>query len=392
MTSVKHFHSGMVGAPTLNNAAGALNALLDACLVNGFGSKTLDSLVVSGGIATGSVSTGHSFEVDTIAEIAGATPSGLNGQKRILSVAGNTFTFDATGISNQTATGTITAKLAPLGWAKPFTGTDLAVFRASNPAGTRAFLQVSDAAGSNAFVRGFEAMSTASAGTGPFPTTAQLSSGLFWLKSSTGSPTNARPWVVIGDDRCFYLWVQPNVTAPAGANGALFFFGDVVPMKPGDPFACMAAGYTYDNSANTSPNPQDVAYSGTSNPGSMLMPRSFTAIGTSTPVHLRGESYFGGASWSGGTGQGVANYPNAADNAILLSRVMCIEGATPALRAIMRGLLFCPQNVTSAFDNRSKLDGRGAYAGRKLMAISSGTPAGGSKGAIVFFDITGPWG
>lgn len=395
MSSVKYFHSAMTGAPSLNNAADAMIALLDACLVNGFGLKTLDSLVVSGGIATGTVSTGHSFEPDTIAEIAGATPSGLNGQKRILSVAGNSFTFDATGISNQTATGTITAKLASAGWSKPFTGTNVAVFRSNNVAGTRDFLRVFDPAGSNAGVRGYEAMTDA-AGTGqtPFPTVAQIANdGLLWPKSNTNSPATSRPWVLIGDDRTFYLWVQTSVAATPFIIGGLVAFGDVVPMRAGDPFACFLSGFTSDVTNATTGLAQDLTYShsGTA-PGSIFMPRSFTAIGGSVSVLQRAEAYWNTNGWSGGTNNQIANYPNATDNALLLNRLTIIEPLTPTLRGTMRGMVHTPQICNSFFSTRQKIDGRGAYSGRKLMALSSNAPAANTVGAIGFFDITGPWG
>ena len=395
MSSVKYFHSAMTGAPSLNNAAGAMIALLDACLVNGFGLKTLDSLVVSGGIATGTVSTGHSFEADTIAEIAGATPSGLNGQKRILSVSGNSFTFDATGISNQTATGTITAKLAAAGWSKPYTGTNVAVFRSNNVAGTRQFLRVDDAAGVNAFVRGYEAMTDA-VGTGQaaFPTVAQQSgSGLFWLKSNTGSPATARPWVLIGDDRTFYLWVQTNVSATPFIIGGLMGFGDMAPMKAGDPFACFLSGFTGDLTGLTTGSSQDLTYSHSgSAPGSIFMPRSYTGIGGSVSVLQRAEAYWSTNGWSATTSNQICNYPNATDNALLLNRLMVIEPLTPTLRGTMRGMLHTPQICNSFFSTRQKIDGRGAYSGRKLLTLSSNAPSANQIGAIAFFDITGPWG
>ena len=73
-TSVKHFRSNMTGAPTLNGVAGALIGVLDACLVNGFNLKTIDSLAVAAGVATASVGGGHGYEPDTVVLIAGATP------------------------------------------------------------------------------------------------------------------------------------------------------------------------------------------------------------------------------------------------------------------------------------------------------------------------------
>jgi hypothetical protein len=124
---VKYFHSNMPGAPVLSGTAGALIAILDACLKDGFGLKTVDSLVIAGGVATMTISTGMTFEQDAVVQVAGITggAAALNGDRRLLSIAGNTATFDATGVSDQTATGSITAKVSPLGWAKPFTGTNV---------------------------------------------------------------------------------------------------------------------------------------------------------------------------------------------------------------------------------------------------------------------------
>ena len=57
-TSVKYYASTMPGAPVLSGTAGALATLLDACLVDGFGLKTVDTLVVASGVATANISTG----------------------------------------------------------------------------------------------------------------------------------------------------------------------------------------------------------------------------------------------------------------------------------------------------------------------------------------------
>ena len=390
MSTVKYFHNQLPGAPVLNNAAGAMIALLDACLVNGFGLKTLDSLVVSGGIATGTVSTGHSFEPDTIAEIAGATPSGLNGQKRILSVSGNSFTFDATGISNQTATGTITAKLAGAGWTKPFTGTNAAAFRSGDPASTRMYLLVNDPSGSNASVRGYENLTDAiGTGQAAFPTAVQVGgNGLFMPKASSVSATAARSWVLVADARTFYLWVA---TSAGFATGITFMFGDIAPVRSGDSFACVIAGSTVDNTNSTGANTQDVSHSSTTAAaGGMFMPRSFAGIGGSSSVLHRGESYWTTNGFSAGTNNQIA-FPNPSDNSLLLNRVVVVELGTSSLRGVQRGLLHTPQQCQAFFDTRSKTDGQGAYAGRKLLFLLGNGAGAGARSAGYFLDITGPW-
>ena len=115
-TSVKVFASTDPGALVLSGTAGALSTLLKTYLVDGRGSGAVATLAVAAGIATATYSAGHPFAEGSVGEFAGATPSGLNGQKRILSVATNSVTFDATGVADGAATGSITSKLASAGW------------------------------------------------------------------------------------------------------------------------------------------------------------------------------------------------------------------------------------------------------------------------------------
>lgn len=71
------YHSEETGAPTLNNAAGSLIAVLDALLTTGFNVKAVTSVSVSGGVATAVISA-HGYEVGKTLLIAGATPSGCS--------------------------------------------------------------------------------------------------------------------------------------------------------------------------------------------------------------------------------------------------------------------------------------------------------------------------
>ena len=104
------FDSSQPGAPVLSGTAGALRTLLKACLVDGFGAGAVATLTVSGGIATATYAGAHPFKVGYVAQFAGATPAGLNGNKVILSATGTSVTFAAPGVPDGAATGTITSK------------------------------------------------------------------------------------------------------------------------------------------------------------------------------------------------------------------------------------------------------------------------------------------
>ena len=388
-TTVKHFHSAMSGAPTLNGTAGSLIAVLDACLVDGFGLKTADSVVVSGGIATATFSTGHSFEPDVIALVTGATPAGLNGEKRVLTTSTNTITFDATDIADGTATGTITIKLAPAGWAKPFSGTNLAAYRAIDPTGTRMFLRVADGT-TTARVVGYESMTDVNTGVRAFPLEAQQAGGGYIPKASPANAT-ARAWTLISDSRGWWLHIHTTTTSP-GISGSVWGFGDYDSLKSGDPFACALQCSLTDTSASNSVNPASAEYAGLSNIAGPFTPRSFTGLGGSVQLDHAQESHntASGVSGSGASAM-TPVYPNGPNNGLILSRKLLVERGV-ALRGVSRGLLLAAQNCHSQFNWRDKVPGQGLYAGRTLMAVKCGVPAGTNSTGVVFFDITGPWG
>ncbi len=246
--SVRYYDSTMSGAPSLSGTAGALIGVLDACLVDGFGSVTVDSLVVASNVATATVSAGHQFAMlgttGPVIRIAGATPSGLNTDVRVNVTSATQFTFATTGISDQTATGTITAKRAPAGFSKAFTGTNKAAYRSLDVASTQLYLRVDDTGTTNARVRGYEAMSDVDTGTGPFPTDAQLSGGSYLYKSGAASSA-VRNWAIYSDGRIVYFFCD------AGANAQYLggvVFGDIASYAPGDAYHFVligAEGNTY---------------------------------------------------------------------------------------------------------------------------------------------------
>ena len=69
-------NSGMTGAPQISNNWGDLVTMLDACLVNGFALKAIDTLTFADGIATATISSGHAYRPFQVVEIAGAEQSG----------------------------------------------------------------------------------------------------------------------------------------------------------------------------------------------------------------------------------------------------------------------------------------------------------------------------
>lgn len=392
---IKFLHSGMLGAPAWGNAADTGIATLDACLVNGFNPQTATGVTVSAGVATMTFAGTHGFAVDSVMLVAGATPAGLNGERRVLSAATTTtLTFAAPGVPDGAATGTITARYAPLGWSKPFSGTNAAAYRSTDVTGTQMWLRVQDLAGTfSVRTRGFESMTSASDGAGPFP----LAQESFWPK---GSSSAAAPWLIVGDSKTFYL-LRQHLSGTTFVSGMVAGFGDFVSFSANDAWRCFLSGYTLDIGVTSN----SIGAGGSE--GSLeLSHATAAAIGISAPRSRNGvpgavsftktmEAYMAtnAVVVSGGTtnpgGPAFATYPSPANQGLILSRVVLAEGGGP--RGYLRGLFHTPQNCHASFGQMERINGQGVFAGRRLMALKCGAAAGAVSQGVVFVDITGPW-
>lgn len=391
-TSVKTFRYDMVGAPVLNGVAGSMIGVLDACLVNGFGLVTVNSISVSNGIATASVSSGHGFEEYSVVLISGASPATLNGEKRVLSRTANTFTFDAAGVSNQSATGTISAKVAPAGWEKVFSGTNLAVYRSKDPEGTRMYLRVNDTNANNARVVGYESMGDVNTGVNPFPTTAQVSGGLYWAKASDTS-TDARGWEIFADSRTFYTKICTSSTTNI-SGGVPHGFGDFNSEKSSDAYACFINGAAAALHGDYDNRPEGLNFCRTPlNNGDLhqYLTRSYTGLGGSAPSMRRSQFPIFADAYSGSTDGNHLLYPNGPNNGLVVCKTLILQDG-PHFRGSLRGFFYVPQQIPmSSFSPKTTVDGQGEFQGRKLAAVTSCGFNRTDANSINFVDVTGPW-
>lgn len=389
---VTYFDSSMAGSPVMSGSASALLAVLNACLVTGFGTQSATSLVVSAGVATVSLPAVHGLQVNAYVRIAGATPAGLNGDWPVTSAASQSFTFATTEASG-TATGSITAKHAPLGWAQVFTGTNKAVFRSADVTGTRMYLRVDDSSTISARVTGYESMSDVDTGISPFPTGTQFSGGNYWYKSKVAN-ASARDWMIIGDGRLFYIYFAPDETYQDAGN--CFAFGDFVSLKTGDPYSCLING-SDSTSYNGIPY-GDISRSSTwAQYPTAFLARSYSGIGGSQPYYS--GSAFGAHNFASGVPDYCSTdllYPNGPDNSLITAPV-CIN-SNFSMRGFFPGAYHTPQSCQSSFNSRDKVAGSGVHAGKTFMvlrcghAVSTSKNTSGNTGAgVLFIDITGPW-
>lgn len=376
---IKYYHGAMSGAPVAS--VGALNstsmiALLKACLVDGWGAATVDSVTISSGIATVTISAGHVFEVNQVALIAGAGTTGgsINGEKRVISRTTNTYTFDATGIPDQTATGTITHKVAPLGW-EFLGGATKAAFRSADIESSRCWVRFDDTA-ADRFLRYtcWEALSDIDTGE------RQLGSDYLVTKSWTTTTVANTAWMIVGDGRTFYFrWSSyPN----AYPFQMAFAWGDFSSYRPADPY-----NYVFTNQAADIGSSQESTASIAYIDGTMALSRAVSGNVGAVTCWRAAFNVGSLVTYYSGSSSSLPAYPGVTRNELLVTPMELWE-ATPlrAWRGRMRGLYVVPQNVAGAIGDRSIVDSVVGLEGKRLMAMRLGSSA------MVFFDLTGPWG
>ena len=392
-TSVKFFHSAMVGAPVLTGAVGQLIPLLDACLKDGFDTKTLVSLVVSGGVATATYTGTHSAVVDGVVLIAGVTGAltALNGEQKITSKPGATSVTFATAAADGTAAGTITMKMAPAGWLKPFSGTNLAAYKSADPASTACYLRIDDSTTLSARVIGYETMSDINTGTGPFPTTAQMSGGGYWPKSI--QTTGAVDWYLFADSRMFYFAPVPGRSQSATfLCGTLRGFGDIVAYKPsGDAYGCVLS-----YSATSTVTSQFDGSLSNSPTSIIATPRGYTGVG-SAAWHFT-WAVIGGSNAISGITASSGGFPNPVDGSLMMVR----RHLTPTGQGYPRGELpgyihFSQSGIYDVFRPLDTVPGTSLFAGKRFLLFTVGselafnTAASSTTVSLGAMDVVGPW-
>lgn len=256
---IKYYSSFEAGAPQLTQAAGSGIGVIEACAVTGFNPKAISSITVASGVAT-AVCNGHGqpvsnvYEFDLDLTIEGASNSLVNGSKLITVVDANTFTFPAPGVPDGAVGGTLSCKRTPLGWTKPFSGTNEAMFGRPNPLATDHLLYVNDPVGEDMRIFGVESATAINAWIDKFPTELQMAGGYYWTKGN--ADTRAKNWMLLGDDFGMYFISEGTGYSNSANWRAVFvpqYFGDINTYKAGDIHHCLITGQ---RAAGSSSGPQ----------------------------------------------------------------------------------------------------------------------------------------
>lgn len=396
MQEIVFYHSAMAGAPTSTlNTAGALLAVLDACLVNGVNSISVSMLTQSGGTATATTASSHNFSVGEWIELAGADQSAYNARVKVLTKpAANQFTFAIAAGTASPATGTITARHPPAGWIKSALGTNIAGYQGG--AGSLGlWMQVEDNnpyADSHASVRtrlaqGLTALDTAS---------------VLGTQYKISKPTGG--WLIVADKRSCYLFL-----GALGGTLKTFCFGEYAPFYGADQFAA----FQTIGASGASNNIYDESGASVSGIGSEYWPvvRNLGAEQNAQLLSgLRGVSQIGGPVVLGHNGvmgsllipnsslswnpwyvwNQLLQVPNPADNSIPVSPLFCNEYVSPnlALRGRFRGIYMPLGRLGSGFVNSFQRLDNATIDGvvQSLLLVNTGLLS-----RQVAFQVDGAW-
>lgn len=396
--AIKFFHAGQLGAPQLSGSSGSLITVLDAVLVNGYPPVAVTSITLEGTIATVTCGTIHGLFNGDVVALSGAAQPEYNGEFVVSVLTSTTFTVAIMGSPETPATGTISAKRAPGGFNKEFSGSNKAAYRSNDTSlSCRPYLQVIDAAitagaAREAQVRGYLTMTDVDTGSEPFPTIAQLANGLYAYKSNVTS-TAARPWVLITDGRIFYFQAcvdQAPASMQAGGGYLWWFgFGDCIPTRPADRysgllFGCNVANMqTAQSGAGSVRNGLFIPYNNYSpdTNSSFFMPRSFNqnmgAVGACPCGHNKNTNSMGEAA--------LFPYPNPPDNGLYLTPVHIGQGGV--FRGKLPGVYEPLQGrCLNQFDLVRNVEG---YPGRTFIALWGVNAHSTVTTGMLLFDLTG---
>lgn len=384
-TNVKIYRSTDAGAsaftlygnvPGTTYGAGGWIGILKACLVDGYGSQTASSVTITSAVATFNC-VSHGFLKGQCLLIAGATVTGgsINGEVYVTSVTTDTFTFATPGISDQTATGTITAKVAPAGWTEPYTAsTNITCFKQGG--GNGFYLNIDETAVQVSRITPFESMTAIGIanGTNAFPTTAQVSGGLYANRSNASS-TATRDWIIFATDRHLYCHVNSTASATS-ADAMIWALTDLKSYKSADSYATLSIGGTSATIASNSNFALMAAYN--SSVAGNYIARSYTGTGTSVAANKHSVDRMDTNTQMGASG---FTYPYPVDGSILVTSIRA--GETTAPRGTLPGI-WSPIHA-KPLSHLDTFTGTGDLAGKTFLALNL------YNAAQIFIETSNTW-
>jgi hypothetical protein len=276
------------------------------------------------------------------------------------------------------------------GWTAPYTGTNKRVYRQGS--GPQHYLRMDDADARLARVVGYGSISDIDAATSsnPFPTSGQISGGLYCRKSVSADST-ARPWICFATDAVFYLFIFGNrsatlPTAQYDGGDAHLGFGTLrntrVSSDINASFLC-ASSDTSATSTTATDVRQCLVSIGSAAQTTLYLNGSYNqGSSASTNCYKRGAQLYA-VSDSGAAG---TPFPDQTRGAMMLFPFTALE-PTAIARGDFPGLMHIGHAFlsTGVPPHLAIVTGRGDYTGRTFYMVGAATSWG------VAIETSGNW-
>lgn len=318
MSQFTIYRSTDSGAPIFFGSTGSYVALLDACLVNGYGTQP---------------GAGWKKPFANTSSVAGSP----------INTCG--------------------------GWQQP-TGSGFYLFvNDGAPNGAALYRECWATGWENLVSPSASVSNTVGSGSGQFPLPGQLlTTGHTVLRKSTTSDSSSiRQWIVVADSSSFYSFLQPNDITSTTYFG--FGFGDIYSFRNSattgnDAYKCIIMGRSAESSIATGNDGFDLFSAIGSATTGNFMARSYTQLSSSITVGKHGDGVKGSTS----TYLGNISFPNSVDNALYVSPVWVCENATSIVRGQLRGIYQVLHPIANFTDGQT-FNGALDYNGKTFMII-----------------------
>jgi hypothetical protein len=280
--------------------------------------------------------------------------------------------------------------------------------------------------GREARVCGFETMSAITpTGTGQFPTAGQstIGVGTLVIRKSTTADATARRWTCIANGQTFYFFSETADTTSPYMGNCGFMFGDITPTKSGDQYATMIIGRAAEGQTSTQYDPihcigaaGSTIYLMSSTIYGHFIARHWTQLGSSVKCgktwdtsrvamcNLNGGGMNGGwqndtqlfsATYQTGFGRFMTTvgipFPHGPDNGILVSPVEINHGN--GIRGLLRGF-WGPLHDRPLSPYDTITVSSGPLSGKTFMAIYVGFPTNNGNNVdscCIFIETSDTW-
>lgn len=291
------------------------------------------------------------------------------------------------------------------GWSIAYTATNKRIYQSGNllcPSVVMVTDDASAAAGGTATTFGMVGGTSATAIgynglVNPFPLSVQQVNGVFGKKSATVAATS---WVLVADNRTFYLFVDPVGTMAQGYCSA--YFGEMFSYKVVrgglDPYRLILGGL---NTASTSNSSElNSTFPSTISARSTIpayMPRSYTGLGITIAVGKSIDCVRSNLAVAysqmyipGSTSNSPASlpYPSPVEDGLCLSPSYVIEG--PGItRGHLRGI-FSPLHIMP-LSNLDTFSGSGSLVNKNFLTLNANGGLGPALIGQLMIETSSTW-